>query len=157
MTTTKPGLGRQKSRIPFDDLYVQELGAAVYIFGYLEWGVVCCIEHFETGYASNPHKGMARNIAEKFVAVVKRSTSLTSDARLAAEAASKRFLELIDDRNRLIHGNPYSSASSAQQLLYNGKSGWKEWSVVEVQTIAKKFEDVAIEVNDLFHKHLASI
>jgi len=147
-------MSRQNSRIPFDIQYVQELGAATYIFSYLEWGVVCCIERFEAGYASNPKKGTAGNIAEKFVAVVKNSTTLTPDARVAAEAASNKFLSLIGDRNRLIHGNPYTSASGAQQLLYNGKSGWKEWSIVEIQAVAKQFEDLAIEVNSLLHNYL---
>lgn len=141
------------SRIPFDDEYVRELGEATYIFSYLEWGVVCSIDHLEPGYV-NTNKGTAGTIADKFVSVAASSTLLSASALSEVQAASARFKVLVVPRNMLVHGNPYTPASGNQQLLYNGKSGWKEWSIADIQSVASEFEELAIEVNRLFHLYL---
>jgi hypothetical protein len=157
MNTSNPNLTPRHSRIPFNDHYVRELGAATYIFSYLEWGVVCCIDCLEPGYVSLSNKGTAGNIGDKFNAVVCKSILIPPNVKSDVLAAAKRFSLLVDDRNKLIHGNPYTAATGDQQLLYNGKSGRKEWNVSDIQSVASEFETLAIEVNQLFHDHLKTL
>ena len=155
MNAHYPQRTARPSCIPFNEDYVQELGAAMYIFSYLEWGVVCCNVCLEPGYEHIVDKGTAHNIAEKFQSLVRRSTSIPLNVKPAIEDCANKFLALVADRNMLVHGNPYTAISGSQQLLYSGKSGRKEWAVDEIRAVAAKFEELAIEVNKVFHNHLA--
>ncbi|SFI37681.1 hypothetical protein SAMN04515618_12025 [Collimonas sp. OK307] len=142
------------SLIPFNDQYVRELGVATYIFSYLEWGIVWSIECLEHGYINMASKGTAGAIADKFKSVASRSTVLPANIMVEIQMAADKFKALVTDRNMLIHGNPYTAVTGSQQLLYNGKSGWREWSITDIQAVAAEFETLAIEVNRLFRAHL---
>lgn len=130
-----------RESIPADDQYLRELGRATYNFAYLEWGVVWLTETIEQGFLAKAKALTAGQIATRFFfAVQSIPTSDTDNSELAELAElARRFQELVEERNRLIHANPFTAEDGAQRLLYSGKHGRKDWS----EDLIQQFSDAA--------------
>lgn len=138
-----------KPRIPVADDYLAAFGRAMYNFACLEWGIVWLAETIGPGYIQQ-EKGTARNIGEKFRALVNQRTQHERDhSRLKALAAT--FLTLVEDRNALAHGIPHTAEGGEQRLGYNRKGVRRDWSIEAMLKSAKNFENAAIEANSLLH------
>ncbi len=137
-------------------MYVALLGRAVHNFAYLEWAVIYTIEILAPGYlnkyirATKPMTSGA--VAQTFGKEVIGRTDLSPDLKDKLRACSDRFSRLVDDRNRLIHGHPYTADGGNQQLSYQGRLPSTSWSISKVKTIAHEFDDAACEMNDVFHQ-----
>jgi len=143
-------------RVPANDTYVALLGRAVYNFAYLEWAVIYTIETLAPGYLAE-YTGAARPMPSSVVANTLRErvigrTDLSSDLKDKLAACADRFSRLVNDRNRLIHGHPYTAEGGNQQLSYQGRLPSTSWSIDEVEVIAREFDDAACEMNDVFHQ-----
>jgi hypothetical protein len=135
--------------IPVANDYVAAFGRAMYNFAYLEWGIVWLAETIGPGYMQQ-ERGTARNIGEKFSALVNQRTQNEQDhSRLKNLAAT--FLTLVEDRNALAHGIPHTAEGGEQRLGYDRKGVRRDWSIAAMLKIAKDFEDAAIEANALLH------
>lgn len=116
-----------RERVPANDQYLREIGRATYNFAYVEWGIVWLVETLEPGFLHDAHTLTAGQIARRFLSAVERVPANEPDQPELTELAS-RFLGLVEERNRLIHGNPFTAENGEQRLLYSGKHGRKEWT-----------------------------
>jgi hypothetical protein len=124
--------------IPANDQYLRELGRATYNFAYLEWGIVWLTETLEPGFLGEAQTLTAGQIARRFSNAVEQVPVSDSDRAELLELATG-FLDLVDERNRLIHGNPFTADNGEQRLLYTGKHGRKDWT----EALMQKFSDDA--------------
>ena len=127
-----------RESIPADDQYLRALGRATYNFAYLEWGVVWLTETIEQGFLDTANSLTAGQIANRFMLAVQRVPESDVDHRELTDLA-RRFQELVEERNRLVHANPFTAENGAQRLLYVGKHGRKEWS----EGLIQQFSDLA--------------
>jgi hypothetical protein len=111
-----------RESIPAQDQYLRELGRATYNFAYLEWGIVWLTETLQPNFLGAAQALTAGQIALRFIDAVERVPASEPDQRQLTELARK-FSELVEDRNRLIHGNPITSSDGEQRLIYLGRHG----------------------------------
>ena len=139
-----------RERIPATDEYLRELGRATYNFAYLEWGIVWLTESLEKGFLSKASKLTAGQIADGFIQASNRTDDDVPD-KLDLVTLSKNFKELVEDRNRLMHGNPYTAEGGEQRLLYAGKHGRKEWTIDRMAEFSDGVSLASVEVSRLLH------
>lgn len=137
-------------RIPVGDDYVAALGRAVYNFTYLEWGIVWLAETLDRGFINRVNSFTAGMIAASFERLVAKSDASAPDFKRMTELANL-FKDLVQERNALLHGNPYTAEGGEQCLLYTGKAGRRAWSIIDILETAKSFQEAAIEANDILH------
>lgn len=134
---------------------MRAVGQAHYNFTYLEWGVVWTIVKLSAdGFGSVPSGKPAGFIAKALIQCI-NSTSppLPRPLRTRLVKVHERFLEAISVRNKLLHAHPYTAEGGVQRL---GSPGF-EWPHGDVDEASKLFEDLAIEVNDIFHGDITSV
>ena len=141
-------------RIPSDPEYVRAVGQAHYNFTYLEWGVVWTIAKLSAdGFGSVPSGEPAGRIARALILSIDSTTPpLPRALRARLVKVHERFLGAIRVRNKLLHAHPYTADGGAQRL---GSPGL-QWPRERVDEAAVLFEDLAVEVLDVFHGDLAS-
>ena len=104
----------------------------------------------QPGFVATVGSLTAGQIAGRFEQFVSRFTSEDQDhPRLKALAAS--FIDLVGERNALMHGRPFTGQGGEQRLLYNGKSGRRDWTIEGIDEAARAFEGAAIEAGNLLH------
>jgi hypothetical protein len=154
-------------RIPVDNSYLLALGRATYYFSYLEWGIIYLIEKIKPGYVQES-QGFVDKIEAKTSGVIAKDfkeclkkypqTDLSFQNKL--QDIANTFSTLVaNKRNPIIHGSPRTDQNGKQGLLYHnpgnrgkeGKPVWVEWSEAEILDAALEFQELAIEVNNLFH------
>lgn len=134
-------MAASRESIPANDQYLRELGRATCSFAYLEWAVVWLTETIEPGFLSEATTLTAGHIARKFTNAVEKVPPSDQDQIELADLA-RRFGELVEERNRLIHGKPYTAETGEQRLLYSGKHGGKDWT----EELIRQFSDVAADL-----------
>ena len=143
-------LTEQSERIPVAEDYLSALGRATYNFSYLEWGIIWLTETLQPGFLHLASSMTARSIAEKFSsAVVKLDKTDPDRARLKLLALN--FSNLVPVRNSLMHGNPHTALGGEQRLLYDGKHGRKDWTIVSMKNFASRTAAASIEAGELLH------
>jgi len=142
-----------QSRIPSDSSYLQAYGQAMYNFSYLEWGVIWTIAKLSSdGFTSIPTEKSGFDIADAFTKVIQTTNPPLADAlRDQLLKLDATYRDSVSTINTLLHAHPYTTSTGSQQL-----GGDKmHWSIDELNTAAKNFEDAAIECNGLFYGDLA--
>ena len=140
----------QLERIPVAEDYLSALGRATYNFSYLEWGIIWITETLQPGFLQMASTMTARNISEKFSSVVKRLDKTDPDGT-RLQTLARNFRDLVPDRDRLMHGNPYTALSGEQRLLYDGKHGRKDWTIDSMKDFSSRTATESIEVGKLLH------
>jgi hypothetical protein len=135
--------------------YANALGYAVYCFCYLEWGAIWIIERFEPKYIHKIQKKTAGQVADHLKTLATEARGLEEPIHKRLVALATLFKDLVDRRNSLVHGKPFTGKNGEQRLLYVGKAARVDWTLDEIVSVAKQFEDASIEANELFHEHLA--
>lgn len=140
----------QAERIPVDDDYLRALGRATYNFAYLEWGLVWLTETVESGFLNEVRKPTAGQIANRFSQAV---GGLADDDpnKLALQSLASSFTQLVEDRNRLMHGNPFTVEGGKQCLLYDGRHGRKDWTIRLIDEFSEQTATANIEASRLLH------
>jgi len=118
-------MNQPRERIPVADVYLLALGRATYNFAYLEWGIVWLVETIDHGFLETSRRLTAGRIAARFLEAVGRIGPNYAD-RPALLALGEEFRAFVDERNRLMHGNPFTATGGEQRLLYDGKHGRKD-------------------------------
>ena len=143
-------------RFPCDDEYLRTLGRALYNFSVLEYAVLWIIETIEPGYMQKYRKeGLsAGQIATQFIS----STASVQDTALRVKLSlmAARFQSLKNSRNDLLHANPAAWPSGDSVLIRadNKKQIFITWAPRHVVEIATKFQDLAIELLDVFYAEM---
>ena len=140
----------QSERIPVANAYLRALGRAVYNFTYLEWGIVWLTETMEPGFASKVGTLTAGQIANHFANAVKQMNG-ADPGKKDLENLVSIFKALVDDRNRLVHGNPFTAEGGEQRLMYNGKHGQKDWTVDLMTAFSSQVAEASISAGSLLH------
>ena len=135
-------------RIPIADSYAAAMGRAGYNFAYLEWGIVWLCETLDRGFINTVDDLTAGQIARHFDEVVKGLPAGASDKE-RLETLSGSFIDLVKERNGLMHGRPFTGEGGEQRLLYRGKGQYKDWTVDCIIDAARAYEVTAIEVGYL--------
>ncbi|MEL6948151.1 MAG: hypothetical protein AAFO73_11025 [Pseudomonadota bacterium] len=141
-------MSREAERIPVSDAYLRAVGRATYNFSYLEWGIVWLSETLERGFLDKVSRMTAGQIAEHFSRLTSKLEGEDGERLIAL---ARTFTELVVDRNRLMHGNPYTADGGVQQLSYNGKHGRKQWTESDIMDFADKVASASIESGQLLH------
>lgn len=140
----------ESERIPAEDRYLRALGRATYNFAYLEWGVVWLTETLEPGFLKKVRKLTAGQISEYFRHVVDRLPESDPD-KPALSALSSSFSTLVEDRNRLMHGNPFTAPGGEQRLLYDGKHGRRDWTIELMRDFSSQTAVASSAAGKLLH------
>jgi hypothetical protein len=121
-------------RIPVDPKYASALGYAVYCFCYLEWGAILIIERFKPKYVHKiqVQKITARDVAEKLNAVATGANGLEESTHKRLVAFATLFMDLVERRNWLVHGKPFTGENGEQRLRYESKAGKADWTAAEI-------------------------
>jgi hypothetical protein len=135
--------------------YTNALGYAVYCFCYLEWHAICIIERFHPKYIHQLPRKTAGQVADHLKALATRANGLEESTHKRLISFATLFKELVERRNSLVHAEPFTGEKREQRLSYPGKAAKVDWTLAELTSVAKQFEDASIEANELFHKHLA--
>ena len=144
-------------RISVSPEYVNALGYAVYCFCYLEWGAIWIIERFEPKYVHRIQiqKKTARDVADRLKTLATGAKGLEKPIHKRLVEFATLFKDLVERRNWLVHAKPFTGENGEQRLNYVGKAGKVDWTIAEINSLAKQFEDASIEAGELFHEHLA--
>lgn len=137
-------------QIPVADTYIAALGRATYNFAYLEWGIVWLGETLNPGFLSTVYSLTAGQIAQKFESFV-NDVPMNDPDQFRLVMLAGVFLDLVNRRNALIHGSPFTAVSGEQRLLYKGKNSSQEWKQDDIIDAAQLFETAAIEAVSLLH------
>jgi len=140
---------RSADRIPVEAAYLEALGRAVYNFAYLEWCVVWLCETLRPGFLRKASKLTAGQIKNEFLGMSAdfRSDSDFEDLKYLSEI----FADLVPDRDRLVHGNPFSAPSGEQRLGYRGRHGDADWSIDLIYEFADRTANASLRASRLLH------
>ncbi|MEP3051385.1 MAG: hypothetical protein ABJP48_00205 [Erythrobacter sp.] len=64
---------------------------------------------------------------------------------------AQTFSSLVEDRNRLMHGNPFTADGGEQRLTYTGRHGQKDWTICEMDNFSDRLAELSIAVGRLIH------
>ena len=140
----------QAERIPVDDDYLRALGRAAYNFAYLEWGIVWLTEIIKFGFLSEVRQLTAGQIANRFSQAVSKLADDDAN-KLSLQLLASSFADLVEDRNRLMHGNPFTAEGGEQRLLYDGRHGRKDWTIRLIDEFSEQTATASIEAGRLLH------
>ena len=139
-----------RENIQAKDEYLRELGRAAYNFAYLEWGIVWLAETLEPGLLVDAQALTAGQIARRFLTAVESIPATERDLPELTELA-RNFVGLVEERNRLLHGNPFTADNGEQRLLYSGKHGRKDWTEELMQQFSDDAATLGSEAGRLLH------
>jgi uncharacterized protein (DUF433 family) len=103
-------------RCPVENEYVEAIGLAAYTFARLEWQVVWCMEKIKPSSIRKVvgEEMTAGTIAKRFIDVTRNMPK--SKEREELKEHAKKFMELVQVRNQIMHGKPCTSPSGGQRL-----------------------------------------
>jgi prolyl 4-hydroxylase len=126
------------------DAHHLALGRAVQRFFSLEWAVISVAETVAPGIAAESRHLTSRELGARFEQIVQQvGTGAVGADNLAALA--NRYGELVQERDRLLHGHPNSSGGEPPQLLFTATTGRKVWTVAEMEALALQFAEAAAD------------
>ena len=137
-------------RVPLEDAYAAALGNAAYVFATLEWNAVWCCERMKAGYINTLGKKTAGKIGTNLVELSEKRERDTGSA--ACVAPARKFYDLVEVRNALLHAKPGTAPGGAQRLFRNGEV----WSIEKINDAADAFAACSIELNALLYGELAA-
>jgi hypothetical protein len=139
----------ERKRVPVDDDYIRVLGLATYAFARCEWQVVWCCERIKPGVLQKivGEEMTAGTIGKYFANVVRNMPKSKGREELAS--AAQEFLELVERRNRIIHGKPCTSPSGQQRL-----SGDKIIEIEDLERAADAFTVCGGRLNAIYYGFL---
>jgi len=104
----------ERLRVQLEPAYAQALGRATYCFAILEWRVVWCGESIQVDWLKEVQHKAAGLIGLRFEKLV--ASMPDSELRDRLRALGKDFMELVDQRNQIIHGKPSTAPGGEQRL-----------------------------------------
>jgi hypothetical protein len=138
-------------RVPCDAQYIEALGYAVYNFATLEFNVAYIIERLEPGYLQEyiSNEKTAGDVAKDLAQAKQRAEAQGHTAAAELRDIYNAFVDLKNRRNKLLHANPTTAPSGAQQLHYLALS--IAWDLDAVHQSATDFAAAAEKANSLLY------
>lgn len=124
--------------VPADSEFVHSLGRAVFNFAHLEWQVNWLGEQIQPGFLAQCKDLTAGQMAGEFKTVAAKIPT-TEDDQNAITALAASFADIVQDRNRLVHGSPAMLMPDEKTaILYVGKNGFAEWTSERVAEFSEQ-------------------
>lgn len=139
-----------RNQIPVENDYLLALGRAAYNFAYLEWGIIHLADQYTQGFLELSHTLTAGQISRQFGEIVIRMPD-DFEQKTEVEEVATQFGSLVVNRNKLMHGNPFSADGGEQRLTYAGRHGPKDWTIEEINTFSDQTAELSIAVVRLIH------
>jgi len=141
----------ERKLIPVETAYLSALGLATYAFTRCEWQVVWCSEKIFPGSATKivSEEMTAGKIGRHFANIVRNMPK--SKGREELSLLASEFLNLVDERNKIIHGKPCTAPNGEQRLSGNG--------IIEISHLERAADAFAVcggKLNSLFYGFLQS-
>lgn len=130
-------------RTPIDPGYADLLGRALYCFARMEWDAAYICQELQDGYLKLVPTKTAGNIARD---LERLTSSLEIDACAPFATWVSKFRELVEVRNKLVHGNP-GSVDGGQFLFNQGIP----WTIERMNEAADDFTECQTHLNDLVY------
>ena len=111
-------------RLPFQDDYIYLLGMVTYCFSYYEGTIVDILSILEKGFRQKYYRECA--ITSGTLAKWFENLLPNHDNIIGLDKCHSDFKEMVDNRNRLIHGHPITDTTEGQILNY--QASVKKWS-----------------------------
>lgn len=143
-------VSQPRTRIPVADDYSEALGRATYNFAYLEWAIIGLHETFDHGFLVKSRSMTAGEIATSFLKIVK-ALDASEQHKPALLKLAMIFDEMVPDRNRLMHGNPFTASGGEQRLSYTGKHGTKDWTIELIDEFSDNLATASVEAVRILH------
>jgi hypothetical protein len=129
--------------IPVAESYLSALGRATYNFAYLEWAIISLGQMLHQDFVSSVEEMTAGKMAQTFEDFVKALPSMDPDRSRLKTLAKDFRKNLVDRRNKLMHGKPFTADNGEQRLRYSGKKGVQIWEHDDILGVAKDFDYAA--------------
>ena len=139
-----------RRRQPGEPEYLLEIGTAVWTFAILEWNAAWCCERIENNCLPQVAERTAGGIAKKLIALIQELPVCAERDELSADAA--RFQELVQTRNRIMHGRPSTDGDRQARLSDDGQF----WTPELLQDAADSFSECGSRLNKHLHGWLAT-
>lgn len=130
-----------------DDAYAQALGRALWAFATLEWNSAHSCEKIRPGYLNNLKKKTAGKIADDLIELVRTARPTVW---MSHEAACREFKDLVDLRNRIMHGRPGTAPNGDQRLFDKGAP----FAISNIDIAASQFTACLRQITDMLHNRL---
>lgn len=143
-------MDNDRFRVPPDKDYFHAIGLATVAFARLEWDAVWCCERLEPGYINSiePRRKTAGIIANDLAILFSRVSDIALASKLTPFAVE--FVEVVKERNGLMHGKPGTAPSGDQRLFRHGL----EWTVDAVNAFSDRCIRAGMPLNALLHDEL---
>ncbi len=138
-------------RSPVRGDYTVALGQAGFSFATCEWNVAWCCERISPGSLEriSADRLTAGGIATKFRNLVRNMPP--SDERATLARLATEFAEVVELRNRIVHGAPCTGPNGEARL-----SNGAVFEISDLEDAADRFEACSIELNGMLHGFLSS-
>jgi hypothetical protein len=148
------------TRVPVDDVYVQKVGKAIYIFAYYEWTIIWIIEKLDQGFVNEVCREKvltSGQIAIRFKKAIKsKNSQLVKVLSDELDECCALFEELVVKRNALVHAHPCSDTNGDQILNYQTKATKPlpdiKWPTNELENIIQEFDSAVCLASGLLDK-----
>ena len=140
----------QSERIPVAEDYLRALGRAAYNFAYLEWGVIWLTETLQSGFLKKASTMTAGQIANCFSKAVEILDDTEPD-KVPLRSLATDFVQIVADRNSLMHGNPHTAQTGEQRLLYDGRHGRRDWTIGSITQFSSRAATASVEAGVMLH------
>ncbi len=138
-------------RSPLKPDYAEALGRAAFTFATCEWQVAWCLEKIKPGSLGKVvgEELTAGKIAKRFIDACRSMPK--SKEREALIAISLRFSDLVEERNRILHGKPCTGPNGEPRL-----SGPTVIEIADLDDAADEFVDCSGQLNAAFYGFLST-
>jgi hypothetical protein len=143
-------LDNDRLRVPPDSEYFHAIGLATVAFARLEWDAVWCCNRLEPSYINSiePRRKTAGIIANDLVKLFSQVSDVRFASRISPFAAE--FVEVVKERNGLMHGKPATAPNGDQRLFRHGA----EWTVDAVNAFSDRCVRAGMPLNALLYDEL---
>ena len=138
----------QSERIPVAEDYLRALGRATYNFAYLEWDVIWLTETLQSGFLRKASTMTAGQVADCFSKAVEKLDDTDPD-KVRLQTLASDFIQIVADRNSLMHGNPHTAKTGEQRLLYDGRHGRRDWTIESMIQFSERDATASIEAGTM--------
>lgn len=145
-----------KSRVPSHPEYLLALGQAAYSYCYLEWQVIWLAKKLDPVFEiHSTHELTGGKIAGLFKAAVRTAKpGLADETYRRLRGGYAELFRLVSIRSDLLHAHPFTAQDGSQRLGRYKNGAIVEWTLDAIDNACRRFDELAIELNDIFHKAL---
>ena len=110
-------------------------------------------EALQKGFIESAKKLTAGKIAKQFISICDKIPKTVPQQTKLVKLA-ERFGELVVERDKLIHGNPYTAVGGEQRLRYDGRHGLEDWTISMMKEFSSNLAQASYIASELLYSGL---